>query len=243
MLKKVLGSIEEILELVKTDRVAIKACMGGHGIGFYKLSYSGEKYYANDKAMTKSEFMEFLGKLDNCMVTEYGVPHPALQEICGTETFAVIRTVTVFDEKDGAQLTAVTIRLGTKAAGFVSDYDRTIYCGVSLEDGSLFHPIYRSGDAEGIMRSTAIVEHPDTGRKLEGTILPNFEQLELLVKNISAYLPMTPYLVMDIIPTKDGFQILEINSHGQVRNVEPFYPFNVNPYNRKVFQLDKTRVL
>ena len=48
---------------------------------------------------------------------------------------------------------------------------------------------------------------------------------------------MTPYLVMDIIPTENGFSILEINSHGQVANVEPFYPFAANKYNKRAFNI------
>ena len=55
---------------------------------------------------------------------------------------------------------------------------------------------------------------------------------------VSRHLAMTPYLVMDIIPTDDGFKILEINSHGQVKSVEAYYPFLLNEYNRKVFNIE-----
>ncbi len=34
----------------------------------------------------------------------------------------------------------------------------------------------------------------------------------------------------------DGFKIMEINSHGQVRNVEPFFPFRKNKYNLRAFE-------
>lgn len=36
-----------------------------------------------------------------------------------------------------------------------------------------------------------------------------------------------------IIPTEDGFNILEINSHGQARNCEAYNPFYLNEYQIK----------
>ena len=73
---------------------------------------------------------------------------------------------------------------------------------------------------------------------MSGFVIPRWEDLRKLVLNVSAYLAVTPYLVMDIIPTEKGFSILEINSHGQVGNMEPFYPFFENKYNRRAFHVE-----
>lgn len=235
--KKVNGAAGDILELIKKQPLAFKACVGGHGKGFYKLYYTEGLYYVNNQRTSEHDVIKFIDGLDNYIVTEYGIPHSVFQEACGEEAFAVIRTVTVYDKKEGPQLTAAIIRLGSKNAGIVTDYDGTIYCGVSLDDGRLFNPICRTGDNEGIIKRISMERHPDTGRKIDNIVIPNFKVLEKLVKDISAYLPSTPYLVMDIIPTENGFEILEINSHGQVRVVEPFYPFNLNSYNREIFQI------
>ena len=156
------------------------------------------------------------------------------RDACGDNAFAVIRAVTVFDQIDGPQITAMIIRLGM-AGKVVCDYDGTIYCGVDLETGRLFNPVLRTGDEAGVIYGKSISTHPETGHCLEGISIPNFQELKSLLREVSAFIPMTPYLVFDIIPVDEGFKILEINSHGQVRIIEPFYPFRSNPYNLKVF--------
>lgn len=230
------GTAEDVLSILQEGPIALKSCMGGHGKGFYKVQKTDDGYFINNATATEEEVMYLIGSLDDYILTEYGTPHRVFRETCGEDRFAVIRTVTVFDKTDGPQLTAILMRLGTSISGLVTDYDGCINCGVDLETGRLFHPLIRSGDAEGIIRGTAITKHPDTGSDIESIRVPNFEQLVSMVKEVSAHLSMTPYLVMDIIPTDTGFEILEINSHGQVRNLEPFFPFRKNKYNLRVFE-------
>lgn len=233
--KKCNNEVADIITLIQEQPIAAKACVGGHGKGFYKLSYSNNRFYVNNEPTEEPALMKMIGNLDSYIITEYGVPHSELRKLCGENAFAVIRAVSVYDETAGGQITGLMIRLGSKDAGIVTDYDGTIYCGIDLNDGHFFTPVYRTGDNDGIIRRRDILNHPDTNQRLEGFVLPNFKELCSLVKAISEYLPVTPYLVMDIIPTENGFKVLEINSHGQVRNVEPFYPFRKNEYNLKVF--------
>ena len=151
--------------------------------------------------------------------------------LCGPDAFAVIRVITVFDPKDGPQLTAALIRLGCKESGVTTDYKGTIYCGITLDDGVTFKPLIRTTDD----LCAPCPEHPDTHKSLSGLSIPDWENLKKLVLDVSGFLAVTPYLVIDIVPTEEGFSILEINSHGQVRNMEPFYPFFENEYNKRVF--------
>ena len=230
------GSSEDILDILKNVPIALKSCSGGHGKGFYKIQEREGVYTINDVPVTKDKVLNLINSLDDYILTEYGIPHKVFRDACGEGRFAVIRTVTVFDKEEGPQITAILMRLGTSTSGLVTDYDGCINCGVDLETGRLFHPLIRSGDSEGIIKGTAIQKHPDTGVDLTKIVMPNFSQLEEMTKKISTHLSMTPYLVMDIIPTDTGFKILEINSHGQVRNLEPFFPFRKNKYNLRVFQ-------
>ncbi len=229
------GTMEDVLNILEDMPIALKSCSGGHGKGFYKIQGIEEDYTINDSPATKEEVSKLISSLDDYILTEYGIPHKVFREACGENRFAVIRTVTVFDKEEGPQLTAILMRLGTSTSGLVTDYDGCVNCGVDLETGRLFHPLIRSGDAQGIITGMPITTHPDTGVNLTGITLPNFEQLVEMSRRVSAHLSMTPYLVMDIIPTDTGFQILEINSHGQVRNLEPFFPFRKNKYNLRVF--------
>lgn len=229
------GTFADIAVLLQRAPIALKACTGGHGKGFYKVEARDGVYYVNEKATDAAALQALIASLDDYILTEFGIPHKVFRAACGEKSFAVLRTVSVFDQTDGPQITAILLRLGTSKTGLVSDYDGCINCGVDLETGRIFNPLLRTGDAQNIIVRNPVKLHPDTGVDLETLTVPNFEELKTVVKRISANLSMTPYLVMDIIPTDDGFEILEINSHGQVRNLEPFFPFRKNPYNLKAF--------
>lgn len=230
--KKTNGSIKDLLELIDRQPIAAKACYGGHGKGFYLLEKNREGYAVNRKYLPKEELVQLLKSLERYIFTEYCTPHSSIKEKIGENSFGVIRIITYYDTIDGAQLVSAMIRLGCKDAGIVTDYHGTIYCGLSLEDGSTFMPIYRESD----MVYNHIACHPDTGVNLDGGIVvPKWDELKQLALQISRYLPFVPYLVIDVIPTEEGFSILEINSHGQMRNMEAQYPGLKNKYIRKHF--------
>ena len=227
--------ITSIVPLIKEKPIAAKSCVGGHGLGFFKLVYSKDegKFIINDnQTNTEEELVSLLSRLDNYIITDFESPKKEYVELCGSNAFAVIRVITVFDSNDGPQLTAALIRLGCKESGVTTDYKGTIYCGITLDDGVTFKPLIRTTDD----LCAPCPEHPDTHKPLSGVSIPNWEDLKKLVLDVSGYLAVTPYLVIDIVPTEKGFSILEINSHGQVRNMEPFYPFFENEYNKKVFK-------
>lgn len=228
-------SITSVVSLIKERPIAAKACIGGHGLGFFKLVYAkdeGRFIINNNQSKTEGDLESLLSRLDNYIITDFEIPKKEYVNLCGPDAFAVIRVITVFDPKDGPQLTAALIRLGCKDSGVTTDYKGTIYCGITLDDGVTFKPLIRTTDD----LCAPCPEHPDTHKPLSGLSIPNWESLKKLVLDVSGYLAVTPYLVIDIVPTEKGFSILEINSHGQVRNMEPFYPFFENEYNRRVFK-------
>lgn len=229
--------VASIIALIKERPIVAKACVGGHGLGFFKLVYAKDEgnFIVNDKQFkTEGELVSLLSRLDNYIITDFEIPKKEYVDLCGPDAFAVIRVITVFDPKDGPQLTAALIRLGCKESGVTTDYKGTIYCGITLDEGVTFKPLIRVTDD----LCAPCPEHPDTHKQLNGLSIPNWESLKKLVLDVSTYLAVTPYLVVDIVPTEKGFSILEINSHGQVRNMEPFYPFFKNKYNRAVFDRD-----
>lgn len=222
------------MDLIKTEKViAAKAVQGDMGLVFINCNMTMESFMQITVRFEESKMTELVRGLDNYIITEYVKPHKHYEELCGKDAFAVIRVLMIYDKEEGSKFTASLIRLGCKEAGVVTDYHGTIYCGLKLDNGESFKPIYREDDDTFIPCPT----HPDTGKNLIGDIVPDWDELKRFVTEISEYIPMTPYLIMDIVPTDDGFSILEINSHGQLRILEPFYPFLKNKYNRKIFKI------
>lgn len=223
-----------VLDLIKNQRIAAKSCRGGHGHGFFKFHYESGNYYLNNRLVTVGELEKTIDKLDDYILTEYVEQHQLLKELCGSESFpAVIRCISIYDDTDGPQLTSSVIRLGSREGGLVTDYHGTIYCGIRIDSGEMFNPIWREDD----LTFNRIQVHPDTKKPLDGVVIPDWQMLKDLILRVSAYLPWTPYLVTDVILTDSGFKILEINSHGQARNCEAHYPFCLNEYQRRQFKI------
>lgn len=221
---------EDVISLIKTKPLIAKACVGGHGEGLYKFSYFDSEFQINQKKSNISEIRRVLENLDDYIITEFVSPHDDIVRIVGKDSFAVIRLTVFYDQQDGPQLTSARVRLGCKKAGIRTDYDGTIYSGLTLDEGKMFGSMIRRDEYHYDDCPT----HPDTGVSLDNNFIPDWDQLLKLITSISRYIPMTPQLDFDIVPTNQGFSILEINSHGQF--IESYYPFRDNKYNLKMYK-------
>lgn len=224
---------EDIVSLVKIRAIAAKKCLGGHGDGFYKLEYSNGVFLANDKEITENNLKQLIENLDGYIITDFVKPAKYLREIGGEDAFGVMRAMVIYDDVDGPQFERLMLRLGTTKSGHTQALHDYLYIGID-ENGAFFNPLIELSDYD----FEKIEVHPDTGKKLLGNSLRNLDQLKSIVKEISGYLPTTPYLIFDIIPTDDSFVILEINSHGQPFNFEPFNPVKNSKYFKNLFSLN-----
>ncbi|KWW31926.1 MAG: hypothetical protein AUK63_22 [bacterium P3] len=221
---------EDVIELIKTRPLIAKACKGGHGEGLYKLVYENGEFQVNNQPADVSEVRKVLGSLDDYIITDFIAPHDDLVRIVGEDNYAVVRLTIFYDQQDGPQLTSARVRLGCNQAGFRTDYDGTIYSGLTFKEGRTFGSWIRRGE----FQYDEIHKHPDTGVDLDGIVIPNWDKLMELISDISKYIPMTPQLDIDVIPTNESFSVLEINSHGQF--IECHYPFRDNKYNLKQYK-------
>ena len=225
-------SSEEIIELIKTkNEIAAKKCVDGHGEGFYKLEFHDDRFISNGKDVSEEEMKQIISKLDGYIITDFVRPAKWIREMAGEDSFCVLRVMTIYNE-EGPHFERLMARLGSKKAGPTQAGHDFIYIGID-EEGVIFNPIYEYSDYEW----EAIEYHPETKNRIKGERMQNMDKLRKLVTDIAGYLPTTPYLIFDIIPTDDSFSILEINSHGQPYNFEPFHPVKESENFRKLFNL------
>lgn len=223
---------QDIVELVKTQKeIAAKKCFGGHGEGFYKLEFHDDRFVSNGIDVSEKEMERIIAKLDGYLITDFVRPAKYIREMAGEDSFCVIRVMTIYDE-EGPHFERIMARLGSKKAGPTQAGHDFIYIGID-EEGVIFNPFYEYSDYEW----EAVKYHPETKKRIEGERIHNMDKLKKLVTDVAGYLPTTPYLVFDIIPTDDSFSILEINSHGQPFNFEPFHPVKESENFRKLFNL------
>lgn len=225
-------SSNKIVELVKTKKeVAAKKCFGGHGEGFYKLEFRENSFIANGKVVSEEELNRIITHMNGYLITDFVRPAKWIREMAGEDSFCVLRVMTIYNG-DGPHFERLMARLGSKKAGPTQAGHDFIYIGID-EDGVIFNPFYEYSDYEW----ESVKYHPETKNRIEGERMQNMDKLKKLVIDVAGYLPTTPYLIFDIIPTDDSFSILEINSHGQPFNFEPFHPVKESENFRKLFNL------
>ena len=223
-------SLDSILVLLQ-ERVslALKPLVGSGGAGFCKLSYSGDNFCLNEKHASRVQMLDFLRSLDNYIVTEYITSHAAIRAVYDV-TPNTLRLMVIHDEQNGPRITGAFMRFGIKQTGMVDNAGAgAIYCGVTLSEGQMFSP---KRDVDG--KAIDVDVHPDTGVPIAGR-LPHWHLVTAKVIEIAHAFPQIRYMGLDIIITDSAFKIIEINSHQNLRHIEPYYPVMQNEYCRRFF--------
>lgn len=210
-------SYQNILDLLKDRPLAAKQCHGGHGDGFHKLEMEGGVILVDDKPCDENTFKLLLDKMNDYIITDFIYPSKELREIIGDDSFAVMRVLALYTPEEGPSIDRMIIRLGTKTAGHTQAGYDIIYANVE-NSGALSNPVYEYSG----WHCEPMKIHPETNKAIEGFVLNNIDEMREVLSDISSHVTITPYLVLDIIPTDDSFSILEINSHGQLENFERF---------------------
>ncbi len=227
------NNADAIIKLLKEKKeLASKPARGGHGEGFKKLEYRDEKFFVKHEEVSEDELKTMLENTKDAMITEFLYPSKEFEKISG-DAPVVLRMVLTYDGETGSHLTAAAIRFGCKKWGDILDYDGTFWCGLTLDKGEIFDPRIVAG-SDDMNELLPCDIHPDTGNRVEGKV-KNWKEMKEKLEEIGNYLNVTPWLTFDIVVEDDGFKILEINSHGMVRSMQPFYPLFANEYNKKLF--------
>lgn len=210
---------EDIIGLLKEKgELALKLVAGSLGVGFHKIQYKSGSFYIDSKITTENNLSNFLKKLDNYIVTEYIKPHEEIRKIYPS-TANTLRVMVINEVGVKPIIANGFIRFGTKSTGEVDNASQgALFTIVDVNNG------FYSG-AKRIVNNTLIDcnIHPDTEIKINGKI-PNWALIIGQLKEIGAYLSQLSYMGFDIVITDDGFKILEINSHQDIKWYQYFYP-------------------
>ncbi|MDY0360331.1 MAG: sugar-transfer associated ATP-grasp domain-containing protein [Desulforegulaceae bacterium] len=224
---KGLSNIFDLVE--KEGNLALKPCSGTGGQGFIKLSYKNKDYFLNNRLKSKKDVEEMLGKLKNYLVTQYLIPHQDIRKIY-ENTPNVIRLVVINDRENSPQITAASIRFGTKVTGMIDNSGAgAVHCGVDIESGRIFNPRITSKN-----RVVELERHPESNVPIKG-LVPHWDFIKTKVKEICCSFPNLIFVGFDIVVTDKSFKFIEINSHLGSKFIQTFYPFMKNEYSKNFF--------
>jgi hypothetical protein len=134
--------------------------------------------------------------------------HPDLAAICGN-LVSTIRLVLIQPDNAPEILHAVwKIRTSDNVA---DNFWRTgnMLAHLDLESGRLLRVVQGVGPAQ-----VELENHPETGKRLLGAVMPHWEKTKSLVLECSQIFPKIHYITWDVAPTPAGPVIIEVNPGG-----------------------------
>ena len=212
-------SVSSITELLKEKgRLAFKQEAGSLGVGFYKVEFVDDIFYVNGEASSEEELIELINSLDGYLVTEFILAHKDIDKVYPGIANS-IRLMVIKDGNKPSQLCNAFIRFGSDETEGVDNASAGgLFSIIDIKYGS-FEKGHRivNGELEHFD------EHPDTMVSIKGT-LPDWEPIIAKVLEISDYIGQLSWMGFDVVITDDGFKILEINSHQDIKWYQHFYP-------------------
>lgn len=203
------SSEEKLISLLNRDGLlAVKQLKGSLGEGFYKVEHvAHDMYLANGEALSGDALINLIGELEGYIVTEYLTPHQDMH-VFNKDTANTVRYL-VGNDKGKPIFLKSFVRFGTKASGFVENYNSGgVLCYVSengeFKYGNVMDPVTGS--------NVRIQHHPDTGAQLIGRV-PLWDGMTDAVERFCRRFPQLEYLGFDFVATDKGsVKMLEINS-------------------------------
>lgn len=202
---------------------ACKPCNGTASQGFYMMKYEDDKYFINKTQVTETDIFNFINTHPNYLFTEYIYPAPCFASI--SPTIHTLR-VMVQNIAHAPKILGGYLRFSgnnNSDANYIiiddkNPLDYNVFVNVDFDKGT-----YGSAKLTYINRTENVDEHPITKVSLYGE-LPEMENLKQLIYRVCAKFSTIEYMGFDIGYTRDGYKIMEINTHPGIKYIQIFQP-------------------
>ncbi len=224
--------------------VVLKPLFGAGGKGVYVVESGGAtdatdtpgRYRVNGDDRTEAEFTALVDGLEEYVVQEY-VEQSAFMDELYPESANTVRFVTMWDYSTGEPFIAwAHVRIGSPASAPLDNISRGgLQAGVDVETGELLYAA-DIGDKVPPIGVDWYDDHPATGEPIVGRTVPGWDDLVAEVRRMAAGLPQCPYLGWDVLPTDDGFRVVEVNASPGMLNTQVKRQFMTDPRVRRFYE-------
>ncbi len=211
-----IGSIAAAVKACKGPYF-VKSLGGAHGKNAFSLEGGNDRWSYRGGVGSLTDLSEYCDSIfggDGGWVLQPKiVSHRDLHQISSDKALSTLRVVTCLVESKAHILYAVLKIANGKAAvdNFAGGENGNMLAPINVESGVL-------GPARGSARQDwpeigKIFVHPATGVRIEGMVVPFWEEVRLLMARAQESLPQLPSLGWDVAVTDDGPLIIEANSN------------------------------
>jgi hypothetical protein len=214
------------------EKFVVKPAGGGGGLGVRVISSSEGRLTINWKTVTDDAFRKFVAQLGGALICEFIVQHEYASTIFPDATNS-IRVLSMWDyEKKEPFIPFAGQRFGRPASAPTDNISQGgIPVQVDVATGEL-----QSGYVTPKRQAPVwLHEHPDTGARIKGVIVPNWDVVTSGLVEIARRMPYIPYVGWDIVVTDDGFRVIEGNNYPHLGH-QSFEPLMRDPRVRAFYE-------
>lgn len=213
------------------DRLVLKPRgSGGGGHGVAVVERDRHEFRVNNQPLDRPSFADWIDTLQGYLVTEF-VDQGEYAAGLFPHAANTIRAVTLIDDR-GPYVAATVQRIGSHASAPVDNWSAGGMSASIQEDGTL-SPGTRF-PSDGTVRW--YTHHPDTGARISGTPVPGLDDMLDMLLEMAASIPDVVYIGWDILPTDDGFKVLEGNAHVDVNSLQVHEPLLTDPRVKRFYE-------
>jgi Sugar-transfer associated ATP-grasp len=225
------GGLDGLLE--RRGALVLKSRSGSGGSGFALLRREAGITTVNGRVVDDAASALGRGSL---VISDFVVQHDEIAAIYPNST-NTMRVMTFRDvDTDEPFVAFASHRFGTQRSEPVDNFGAGgLSVGIDVETGVLQRAMWRQpGSGPGSREIVWVDDHPDTGSRITGTKIPEWQQVLDVVLRGAAALPGCRYIGWDLAMTEDGVSIIEGNNRGDVL-VQMHGPLLLDDRMRKIF--------
>lgn len=206
---------EVITELKKEKSLFFKPISIGKGRGIFRLDYEKNKFFIDYKKISEKELKKILEEKENYFISTRIKQNAYLDKIYD-KTSNTIRIITARNNNGKIEVLAAVQRIGTKTTIPVDNGSQGgLIANIDLNKGTL-------SAARSLNNKKIYKNHPDSNSQIEGIKIPNWNYIKEEITKVTTKLTDFKFIAWDILPTKDGFYVIEANNSSGVNIIQIF---------------------
>lgn len=212
-------NMDDILRLLRNEGAfVVKPVRGGKGGGVRIVKYDNGAISLNGRECSREELIAALSDKADWFVCALAHQADYLNEIYA-DSANTIRMIVLRDTPENEfDLAFAVQRIGAGWTGAVDNGSKGgLIANVNIFSGEL-------SEARTLHDLAVYNVHPDSGKPIKGTVIPNWEEIKRGVLEVSSHFPYLDIIAWDILPTPDGFTVIEANTSSGVNIIQLWGP-------------------
>lgn len=204
-------SIESLYDYLKNNGGVMKDLYGSDGFDVYVFDNIDNHIYYKGKEVCLEDFKKIISKTKNLVVQEKLVQGEYANSLFD-KSINTIRVISIKNKESFEhKIVAAAQRIGTKISEPVDNFNQGgLSSIIDINTGTLSAATsINSIDDAG--KQIFYEFHPDTGARIKGRKVPNWNMISECVSNITYNLPYFNFIAWDFVVQEDGFALIEIN--------------------------------